>query len=152
MTATAIPPGKSSGVTAGPFQDLAAEIDNEAGLLGDLRELAGGHRTERRMAPPGQGFHPADLPGADVHLDLIVGERSDRLGDGVRQFGLDRGPAEEDFAHGRVEAEHPALARHLGLGQGDVGIDQQIVGIAPRGTLMAMPMEAPTTSRLPSMA
>ena len=108
------------GLPAGGAQHPVADLDDQAGFLGDRDELDGGHRAELGRIPAQQGLHAdhvttlqADLRLV-MHAELVVGE-----GGAERRF--DRQAAGGVGVHFRrieVEGVAPGL---LGAQQGSIG-------------------------------
>ena len=124
---------------AGLLQQEDAQLDDEAGLLGDRHEILGADAAEPRMIPAQHRLEARDgavLEAHDrleQHLHLVAVER-------LAQVGFHREMVAAVGAHGRAEHLDPVAALALGMGHGDLGVAQHL--LAPRGDLRIVEGEA----------
>ena len=117
-----------AGVAARLGEHLAADVDDEAVLLGDRDEVVRGHEPAGRVLPAHERLerHDAVLGERDdrlvLHDELVVLQRA-------AQVGLELEPGDRRRVHlGFVDAV-AALALALGPVHRGVGVAQELVGV-----------------------
>ena len=115
------PPG---GLGAGPVDDPVADVDDEAGVLGDLDEALGGEHLPGRLTPPQEGLDRHDRAALEVDLGLVPELQLlafERTAEGL----LDPQPIGDLGPEVVVEEREGVTATALGPVEGGVGLPQQ---------------------------
>jgi hypothetical protein len=139
-------------LAGGGADDLAADLDHEAGLLGDVEEGARRQQPAARVLPAHQRLDARDPPGAELDLRLVVHDELAPL-EGEPQVALEGQPLVGGLPQrlGPDDGARPALG--LGAVHGDVGVAQQRLGVLLQrqpGGAATMPTLADTTSSWPA--
>ena len=113
---------------AGAAQHELAELDDEAGLLGQRNEVDGGDQAALRMIPAQQRLEGDDAIAGDVADRLVVGLEFVAL-QRRAQIHLQQPPRLRARIHAGLEEAIGAAAVRLGAVQREVGVLQQLVRI-----------------------
>ena len=116
-------------VEAGAPQHPLAEIDDQAGMLGDRDELRRRDFADGRMVPARQRFDADDLFAAGIH-DRLVGGGKPVVLDGVEQVAFEEFAVGQVRIHRRVVDAGAVAAFVLGAIERHVGVAQNVGGIA----------------------
>jgi hypothetical protein len=120
------------GRLAGGVQHEASDGDDQAALLGEADELAGHHQPALRVVPAHQRLQPHHVAAGQLEHRLVAdGELL--LQHRLAQRCLEVQPLHRPVAHRRVERPHRAGAGRLGGVHRQVGVAQQLVGVAASG-------------------
>ena len=119
-------------LTAGLVEDMAAEGEDQPGLLGEAHELTGEDEPAVRMAPPHERFHADDAARLERHDRLVVDVELLR-DHGALEVGLEREPLEHMLVHRGLVDRVPALALALRPVHREVCAAHQLAGrLRPR--------------------
>ena len=119
----------AAGLAAGLAQDVAAERDDQAGLLGERHELGGRHEAADRVLPAHERLRGDDPAGVERDDRLVLDDHLLAL-DRLRQLLLEVVAAQDRGGHLRLEELEARLALGLRLVHGDVGVADQLVAVA----------------------
>src|ERR1700676_531278 len=106
----------------------AADVDNEAAILGDGHELRGRDEATIGLLPADQGLDAGDLPGVEIYLGLIVQQEFFAL-ERAAQVAFQRLPLDGPQIHFRLEKLEIVTTLFLGVVHGGVGIFDKRSGI-----------------------
>ena len=121
-----------SKLAAGLLQQEHAQLDDEAGFLGNRHEVLGADPAEPGMIPAQHRLEAGDGPvlqahdRLEQHLHLVAVDR-------MAKVGFHREMVAAVGAHGRAEHLDPVAAVAARMGHGDLGVAQHL--LAPRGDL-----------------
>ena len=110
------------------FDDPFAQLDGERMVLDGREENRGRQHAPLRVLPADQGFGSDDLPGAHVHLGLIMQNEFTAHQSGANVFDAFVESAQRPILFG-IEHVVAVAPGQLGLVHGLVGLAQQVVGI-----------------------
>ena len=131
---------------AGLAQDPAAEIDDQAHVLGDRNDVDRGNRAAHRMIPAQQRFAGRYPAGFEIdqrlieQLEFLVGQR-------LAQVQFQNAARLDGLRHLVAEEAEGAAAVRLGAIERHVGVLQQRIGADACGEVIAMPTLAPISTR-----
>ena len=116
-------------VEAGAAQHPFAQIDDQAGVLGDRNELRRRDLADCRMVPARQRLDADDLFAARIH-DRLIGCGEPIVLDGVEQVAFEELAVGQVGVHGRVVDAGAVAALVLGAVERHVGVAQNVGGVA----------------------
>ena len=116
-------------VEAGAAQHPFAQIDDQAGMLGDRNELRRRDLADGRMVPARQRLDADDLFAAGIH-DRLVGGGEAVVLDGVEQVAFEELSVGQVGVHRRVVDAGAVAALVLGAIERHVGVAQNVGGVA----------------------
>src|SRR4030095_8829955 len=106
------------------MEDRFEQVSDQPGLLRDRAEEVGPDDAAGRMVPAGERLEPAELPGLQIVLRLIIwGELAKRNAAAKSAFDLVARP--QHAFHAAVEPDGAIAAAFLGDVHGDIGAAEQ---------------------------
>ena len=127
MTAPASPEGQLGGEPAGVLEHEAVDLEDAAGLLGDVDEVAGRHAPALGVVPAHERLGGGHVAGGQLDDRLQLDDELAALGRALEVL-LEAVAAQDGGVHRRLEDLVALLAGVLGRVHGDVGVAQQLLG------------------------